>query len=281
MRIIRDIPYTETDGIPQLLDLYLPEGDGPFPVVVWIHGGSWTIYNRLKIDDPQYLLDAGFAVAAIDYRLTTSAPFPAMIVDCQSAVRWLREHHQRYGLLAARIGAMGPSAGGHLAALLALTPHIAWDGAVHSQSAEIQAVVPVCPITDLEAIWPFWVQERSDVPELTGMITGFCGGNPAEHVALMRHASPLSHVAAGAPPFHLFHGDADPTVPIAHSQRLVEALHAFGVAAKLTISAGTGHVGIDGYPQPAETRSTIVAFFARHVMHASGRRSEASKQAEA
>jgi acetyl esterase/lipase len=269
MRILRDLSYTKAGGVHLLLDLHVPDGNGPFPVVVWIHGGGWTIYDRTKIDDPQYLLDAGFVVAAIDYRLTTVAPFPAMIADCQAAVRWLREHHQRYGLRAGRIGAMGPSAGGHLAALLALTPHIAWDGANHAQSAAVHAVVPVCPVTDVEAIWPYWVQERHDVPELTKMIHGFCGGNPAERIELMRQASPLSHVAAGAPPFSLFHGDADPTVPISHSERLAAALHAHGVATELTVSSGTGHVGIDGYPQPEAARAAISSFFARHLMQAS------------
>jgi predicted esterase len=68
---------------------------------------------------------------------------------------------------------------------------------------------------------------------------------------LMPQASPVSNVAVDAPPFHLFHGDADPMVPIAHCQRLMEALHANGVAAELSVSAGTGHVGIDGYPLSA------------------------------
>jgi dipeptidyl aminopeptidase/acylaminoacyl peptidase len=101
------------------------------------------------------------------------------------------------------------------------------------------------------------------------MIHGFCGGNPAERIELMRQASPLSHVAAGAPPFSLFHGDADPTVPISHSERIAAALHAHGVATELTVSSGTGHVGIDGYPQPEAARAAISSFFARHLMQAS------------
>jgi hypothetical protein len=113
-----DLAYTT---VPRqlALDLYTPAGTPPFPVVVWIHGGSWVsgVRDIFPGHPALRLRDRGYAVATIDYRLVPEGFFPAQARDCKAALRWLRGNADRYGL-DRRIAAWGASAGGHLAALL-------------------------------------------------------------------------------------------------------------------------------------------------------------------
>jgi acetyl esterase/lipase len=128
VRRVPDIRYGEVLGFrPLELDLYVSEADGPQPVVVYVHGGGWQRGSRR---DPPPLLDAdfydqiaalGLAVAAIDYRLSGEARFPAPLADVRAAVDWVRDNAAAYGLDAGRVCLWGDSAGGHLALLAALS----------------------------------------------------------------------------------------------------------------------------------------------------------------
>ena len=116
-----DIAYVSNGHERQKLDLYLPpnrkEGD-MLPLVIWVHGGGWQNGTKQLVGRQAFLLEQGFALAAINYRLSSHAAFPAQIHDCKAAVRFLRQNASRYGLDGERIGVWGSSAGGHLAALL-------------------------------------------------------------------------------------------------------------------------------------------------------------------
>ena len=118
----RDIPFVETPNGPQYLDVYLPEGHGdePLPVIVFYFGGGWEMGNRhqLGMYDLEEFPLHGYAVVPADYRLSDEATFPAQIQDAQAAVRWVRENSDKYPFDPERIGVIGPSAGGHLAALV-------------------------------------------------------------------------------------------------------------------------------------------------------------------
>ena len=125
IRVTLDIPYC-IDGNPaHTLDIALPaQGAGPFPAVVFIHGGGFYYgYKHNVHTAPAWntIPAAGFALVSIDYRLTPEAPWPAQIYDCKAAIRFLREHGSEYGLDPQRIGVWGNSAGGLLAAVLAST----------------------------------------------------------------------------------------------------------------------------------------------------------------
>jgi acetyl esterase/lipase len=124
VRFLGDLEYARAGDKALLLDLYLPQtgpglptGHGPWPTIVWIHGGAWRMGSK---DNPHAARQAqrGYAVASIGYRLSQEATFPAQIHDCKAAVRWLRAHAKQYNLDPARFAAWGASAGGHLAALL-------------------------------------------------------------------------------------------------------------------------------------------------------------------
>ena len=111
----KNLAYGEHER--QKLDVFVPKGDGPFPLVVWVHGGAWEAGSK-DGNPAAVLMDRGFAVASINYRYSKQAVFPAQINDCKAAIRWLRANAKKYKIDADHIGVMGASAGGHLVALL-------------------------------------------------------------------------------------------------------------------------------------------------------------------
>ncbi len=151
--------YGEVLGYrPLELDLYLPQAGGPVPVVVHVHGGGWRRGSRRE---PLPVLGAGFydtlaaegfAVAAIDYRLSGEARFPAQLEDVRTAISWVRDHAASYGLDADREFLWGDSAGGHLALLAALT------------GAKVRGVVAWFPVTDLAGL-PSDVADAGGLPD--------------------------------------------------------------------------------------------------------------------
>src|SRR6266581_1237329 len=152
VRRVPGLVYGEVPGYrPLELDLYLPAAGGPAPVIVHVHGGGWRRGSRraplpvLGADFYDTLAAAGFAVAAIDYRLSGEAIFPAPLEDVRAAFGWVRDHAAAYGLDPGRVFGWGDSAGGHLALLAALT------GAKVS-SRQIQGVVAWFPVTDLAGL---------------------------------------------------------------------------------------------------------------------------------
>ncbi len=190
-----------------------------------------------------------------------------MIQDCRAAVRWVRSECRRHDLMGDRIGAMGGSAGGHLAALLGLPPQApSWGRPqdVAGVSDRVQAVVAVCPVADVHDLWRHWDAERIERPDRAAALADFCGGPPHAHLELMVAASPLSHVRADAPPFRLYHGLRDSAVPASHSRRLADALARQGAPVEL-ILAELEHDWLDRYPDPQGEKQKIAAFFNRHL----------------
>lgn len=123
VREYRDISY-DTQSSAQTFDLFLPEdGEGPFPLLVFVHGGGW--YSGDKSDGQETgflkLLDYGYAVASLNYRLSGEAPHPAGLIDCNTALRYLQANAQEFWIDSARIAVAGDSSGGHYALMLVLT----------------------------------------------------------------------------------------------------------------------------------------------------------------
>lgn len=236
----RALAYDRPDGHEQLLDLWVPAGRGPFPVVVFIHGGGWSSGSRTDADLAG-LSSLGYVTASIDYRLTDVAPFPAQIQDCCSAIRWLRLHAATYSIDPARVGAWGGSAGAQLAALIGLASHdaiIAGTGNPGASSA-VQAVVDYSGPADLIALWA----AKGGDPLLGPMMRALVGGAaPPDRPELSAMASPITWVGTrAAPPFQIMHGDADSLVPVAQSQALARALLSAGISCELTIWPGKDH----------------------------------------
>ncbi len=236
----RDLVYKRVNGTVLTLNLYRPEEvSGPLPVIVWIHGGGWR-RGRKEQCPAVALVQDGFAVASIDYRLSSAAPFPAQIEDCKAAVRWLRANASTYHLDADQIGAWGMSAGGHLAALLGTSggvPELEGDGDNMQYSSRVQAVCDVAGPADLPAM-PNLGAKR--IAAIEGLLGGPLEKNKVKAIA----ASPIHYVSKDDPPFLIVHGERDRVVPVEQSQHFYEALQNAGVNATLKILPEVGHQGV-------------------------------------
>jgi len=279
----RALVYAALEGYRELqLDVYVPsEADGPVPCVIWIHGGAWLIGTRQWTPLAwgagalfQAIVDAGCAVASIDYRHSKEAPFPAQLHDGFSAIRYLRRFAPELGLDPSRFALWGESAGGHLAALLALVDDPALVGAqgVAEGDTRVSAVVDFYGVSDVATMPAF----LSNLPADVRAAMEAAGGLPPEPFEVLfdrtpyprpdaeRLASPTSHASADAPPFLLIHGEDDRAVPIAQSEALHAALTAAGVSSELVRVPGADHVflGTDPAPQFAHALDFLIRRFA-------------------
>ncbi len=244
-----DVMFVERDSGSLCMDLVLPRGSGPWPAIVWLHGGGWFTGDRMLAPDlGRYFAASGFAMASVEYRLSGTAPFPAQLFDVRSAVRFLRRHAVTFGIHSGAIGLWGSSAGGHLAALTAVTGHFsALDGeSDDAGDAGVQAVSEGYGPVDLAAVVAAAAPDSplagEQAPEAR-----LLGGPPAEQAELAARASPLTYVSAAAPPFQILHGTADVLVPDSQSAALHTALSAAGVESTLYLLDDFRH----GFLNPA------------------------------
>jgi acetyl esterase/lipase len=215
--IRRDLVYAKRPTGDLHLDLYLPAGPGPHPVVMWIHGGGWKYGDKAWMLFMRKLTQQGFAIASVQYRLSGTAKYPAQIEDCEEAFRWLRIHAAGKGLDVRNIFVAGSSAGGHLAALVAL----------EEGRDKVRAAAVMYPATDLTAF--------GDNNTRKGYLPPLLGGTVNEKYALAQEGSPVNHVHHDSPPFLIFHGAKDELVPVAQSYELQRRLRAAGVECRLIV----------------------------------------------
>jgi acetyl esterase/lipase len=264
VKVERDLAYAGTDNPRQRLDLYLPaarDAEKLLPLVVFIHGGGWRGGDKRGMGEAAHPLleDGGYAVASVGYRLTDEAAWPAQIHDCKAAIRWLRANAATYGLDPERIGVIGPSAGGHLVAMLGTSGGVAaleGDLGAHDDTdSRVACVVDLFGPSDLLAMGGQHDQPGSPEARLIG-------GPVQEHKEAARNASPVTYVSRDDPPFLLVHGTVDPVVPFSQSQRLHDALRDAGATSTLVPVTGGGH-GRFGTPEVA---GRVRAFFAKHLL---------------
>jgi acetyl esterase/lipase len=243
---LSDIEYARVGNKRLLLDLYVPEGAGPFPVIVWVHGGAWL--GGDKDDTPAIRqVSRGYAVASINYRLSFEAKFPAQIEDCKAAVRWLRANAQPYKLDPNRIGAWGSSAGGHLVALLGASGGVSdLEGNLGNQnfSSRVQAVVDWYGPTDL-----LKMNEQKLTCDLVNHDAVFSPESLLIGCAIQtcpdktNRANPIAYITPDDPPFLIVHGTNDCLVSPQQSQLLHNALNAASLNSTLFYIQGAGHGG--------------------------------------
>lgn len=264
-RLIENIAYIQTSKLKaHLADLYLPEsGKGKVPVIVWIHGGAWLAGDKAPAPITE-LIARGYAVAAINYRLTDEHKFPAQIHDCKAAVRWLRSSALKYNLDPDRIGVFGVSAGGHLAALLGVTtnlPQFEGNMGEKGQASNVQAVVDWCGPSDMFTIG---AQEgpdsQLDFDSPRSPVRRLLGGKVQKNKVLAMQASPIFFASADDPPFLIMHGDKDTVVPPQQSVELANALKAKGVDCTLEMVKGADHSFFTH-----ETMDRVGDFFDKHL----------------
>lgn len=259
-----DVTYCTVDGQPQKMDLYYPKSGGPWPVFIYVHGGSWRELDKAEGAGWRYLNDDGILVVSVNYRLTNpTQKFPVMIEDIKCAVRYLRAHSAEYHLDPDRIGALGASAGGHLVALLGTADTAAgWDvGEYLDQSSRVQAVVTVSGLSDFTR--PIEGGVSMEIYFTFGALAG-------DTDPRMAAASPITYITPDDPPFLIIHGDKDGVVPVEQAKVLYERLTQAGVPATLVIVQGAGHDlkepnGQPTVPTAEEISATILAFLKKNL----------------
>ena len=266
IKAIRDIEYGRAGDRRLLLDLYLPEGEGGrMPLVVWVHGGGWRNGDKGTNCRAAFLVDHGYAVASIGYRLSGEATFPAQLHDCKAAIRWLRANGGSYGIDPDRIGAWGPSAGGHLVALLGTSGDLLELEGECGTPGVSSAVTAVCDWfgpTDLSRMSEHPSHIDHDAPDSPE--SQLLGGPVQEMRAAVAFANPITYVTGDEPPFLIMHGDQDMTVPYEQSVLLHEALLAAGVESQLELLPGAGHGG-EAFQRDA-TLQRVREFFDAHLV---------------
>lgn len=255
----RGVTYVARQGYrPLLMDVYVPvRRTPPVPCVLWIHGGAWWEGDRRETPSTwppglffRLLVDAGLAVATVDYRLSGEACWPAQGEDVAEALRFLRSHADVLRIDPHRIGVAGESAGGHLAAMAALTGI----GRTAVQAAAV--LYGVTDLRDFDGVDEATPEERRGTPEVLLM-----AALPDDAPDAWDAASPLTHAHAGAPPMLLISGDADSVVPARQTVRMHEALVAAGAPdVVLDLVPGADHCFGAVDPEPPLRR--IVEFLA-------------------
>lgn len=276
-----DIVYAD-DGVPEhKLDLYMPtdKGTGPFPTVVWVHGGGWAggekgdINNtEIKIDQfRDLLLDNGYAIAAVEYRLMPKVKFPVPMQDVAAAVRYLKSHSGEYGLDPDRFVLGGDSAGGHLATMTAMTwdkPDLQGTLGVTEGDTKVRAIVDYYAIFDLTKR----TEDQQNGPcqrakpgaeSSHGQLIGADPDSP-EGEPIAAKASPMTYVNAQTPPTIIFYGSQDCTTPPAQHERFAEALNAAGVPFEMTRVEGAPHAN-PRFFETQEYKDKLIAFLDAHV----------------
>ena len=243
----QNIPY-DTDTLKRhKLDIYLPQNaKRNLPLVVWLHGGAWMLND--KYADMGYMkntvksfLEEGYAFASIDYRYSTEAIFPAQIQDCNQALAFLYTHAEKYHLDKDKIALIGFSAGGHLASLVALSNNnrVATFSKNGKQPPfKIKAVIDFYGPFNFLALTP---KTKTDDPK--DPLTLLLGASPLDRPDLAIFASPSSYVDKNDPPFLIFHGEKDESVPYTQSVLLNSYLNIAKVKNELTIVPGAPHYG--------------------------------------
>jgi acetyl esterase/lipase len=265
----QNLTYGKAGDVELHLDLARPaRGEGPFPAIVYIHGGAWAGGSKdVYRSSIEKAARRGYVAIAISYRLTqpnletkvAKVPFPAQIHDCKCAIRWLRSVGDKFHVDKNRIGVTGTSAGGHLSLLVGMADESAGlegDGGHVDQSSRVQAVVNYCGPTDL-------AKEYDEVKVVQVYLYALCGGTPESAAEMYKTASPVTYVSKDAPPVLTLHGDKDDIVLVSQAKLLDEAMKRAGASHELMIFEGQGHGFTGEAAQQAE--KAFWAFFDKHL----------------
>jgi alpha-L-fucosidase 2 len=238
----KDITYARAGGLPLLMDAYLPEGAGPFPAVILVHGGGWEAGDKVTYVSPVFepLARAGIAWFSIDYRLTPYVRVPQQLDDIRAAIRYVRAHAERFHIDPNRIALLGESASGHLVSQVASMP--CPDCSVRAV-ASFYGVYSFTPWSQAPEGW-----QRSALKRLFGEWSP----------DMLREYSPIEHVRADLPPTLLVQGTKDELYQgtLEYAARLKEA----GARYELLLLEGAPHgmENWEGHPEWAYYKQKLV-----------------------
>lgn len=224
VRRIRDVVYARISGRRLRLDVYMPAAPGSGrPAVMQIHGGAWIVGDKREQGIPLclHLAACGWVAFNVNYRLSPGATFPVHLIDLKRALAWIRAHATEYDLDPRFVAVTGGSAGGHLAALMALTQNDPrYQPGFEADDTSVQAAVPFYGVYDFTnrfgAFHPVFVKRLLQAH----VVKAFFEEEPEKFV----EASPIDRVRSDAPPFFVIHGDRDTMAPLSDARKFVETL---------------------------------------------------------
>jgi len=244
----KGVEFAKPGGHPLLLDLHVPDGPGPFPTAILVHGGGFDGGNRATNMSPTFqpLADAGFAWFSIDYRMAPEFRFPQAKEDMDTAIRWVKANAKTYKVDVSKIMISGESAGGYL---------VNYAAAHETPETRVAAVVDIYGPVDYEKI----ARQRKDYPARFNMTSinshqakggGIwffqVEGYDEASFAKLKEVSPIHAFHKGMPPFLAIHGTRDDQVPYEQSTMTCDALRKLGVACDIITVEGGGH-GMGGW----------------------------------
>lgn len=256
----KDIEYGRAGEERLLLDANVPEGAGPFPVAILVHGGGWHAGDKGGSDRPgndadispvfEPLTAAKFVWFSINYRLAPRHRWPACFDDVATAIRWVKTHAPEYKGDPQRIALIGHSAGGHLVTMLATRSNA---------DTRVQAIVGFAPVTDHEQDLAL----RGGLSPALQDLLNFPKEITPAALAQLRAISPVNRVRAGMPPVLLLHGDADKTVPLQQSLNFQRRLKSAGVACELITVKNAPHSLVAWEKDGASYKPAMIAWLKR------------------
>jgi len=221
---LRDISYANDDSQAHRLDVYRRSGPGETtaaPVLLFFHGGAWTIGDKREQGVPmlEYLAERGYVCITANYALSPKAKWPQHVVDCKLALAWVKRHAAEFGGDPTLVFVSGSSAGGHLSALVALTANeLTWQPGVEDVDTGVAGCIP------LYGVYDFVDPDRIANPNLAFILEGRVF-EQADAQALAA-SSPISRIHGAAPAFLVVHGRNDVLAPVAAARAFVGALRA-------------------------------------------------------
>ncbi len=268
--IKKDIVYGHAGGTDLKLDMGSPEGTGPFPVIVFFHGGGWQQGDKSHMHKWIRMYAAsGYVGVSVGYRFAPQFKWPSQVQDAKTAVRYLRAHANELNIDPTRIGVMGESAGGYLALMLGVTSPadgLEGEGGYPDFSSSVTTVVSYFSATDLTLpalkLSPELEAEmlkyyNKSLKDVRADFTGATG--PDDPV--LKKISVVTYVDKSDAPVLMFHGDSDPFVSMEHAFRLQSAQKKVNVPNEVIIVKGGGH-GWTGALQE-QTTLQMTAYFER------------------
>jgi alpha-L-fucosidase 2 len=262
----KDVEYGRPDGKALLLDLHVPDGPGPFPAAILVHGGGFDEGSKSTNVRPLFdvLANAGFVWFSIDYRLAPEFRFPQAIADVNSAIRWVKANAAMYHVDVSKIALIGESAGGFL---------VNYAGTHDTPDTRVAAVVDFYGLVDYGKL----AELRRDHPERFNMATinrhaangggiHFFGAEELDKAGLARLGaiSPIAAVHKGMPPFLCIHGTKDDQVAYEQSTEMCAAMQKVGASCELVTIEGGGHgMGSWRAPEMQHWKADMVAWLTR------------------
>ncbi len=261
-----------SDSDAQKLDIFIPEGDGPFPAVILIHGGAFKAGDKaMNYQTAKELVANGYVAIPINYRLSGEAIFPAAVHDCKAAIRYIRANSKKYNVEPDNIASMGASAGGYFTAMMGTSAGNKYiDGNVGDYAhipSDIKAAVnwfgPINFSTMVPEAKALGMDEGYNVDNETQFL-GVDANDPA-NAAIVTRANPTTYIDANAPPFFIQVGSEDPLIPYTQSFNFYKALKKVKGVEQVNyeLIKGAGHGGPQFHTD--SNLGKVVGFFDKYL----------------